>query len=108
VTIITNHHPRDIIDAWELSPAERTQFEYLDWEAIGRGDDSASFFRYRGDLFDLGEFSSFWGLNRDGGLPAEFAGWDGYISDTYFSGIVVRYVAPEYDAVVVARFAYLD
>ena len=51
----TNWHRRPIIDAWELTPAERLEFDYLDWPAIERGEDSASFVRYRGDLHDLGD-----------------------------------------------------
>jgi hypothetical protein len=88
LTIRTNNVPRVIVDAWELSPDERGDFDYLDWEAIERGSDSASFLRYRGEIYDLGEFQT------TGGLP-EFSplrAWDGYISDSYFSGIVVRYV----------------
>ncbi len=50
IKVITNNVPRDIIDAWQLTPAERCEFDYLDWAAIEHGNDSASFFRYRRQL----------------------------------------------------------
>jgi hypothetical protein len=53
----TNHVPRDLIDASQLTDAERDQFDYLNWRAIDDGRDSATFFRYRGDLYDLGTFT---------------------------------------------------
>lgn|SRR5487761_1389650 len=90
--VITNNMPRDIIDAGELTPAERAEFDYLDWPAMERGEDSASFFRYRGQLYDLGEFSVDYGIAKGSGLPDHLSRWDGYMSDSFFSAIVVRYV----------------
>jgi hypothetical protein len=101
--IITNHVPREIIDAWSLTPADRAEFDYLDWPAIDDGRDSASFFRYRGQLYDIGEFSATWGISRDSGLPDDFAGWHGYMSDTFFSGVLVRYTS-DHESVVIGRF----
>ena len=100
--IITNNVPRPVIDAWELTPAERAEFDYLDWDAIEAGSDSASFFRYRGQLYDLGEFSADYGITKGAGLPAHLSKWDGYQSDTFFSATVVRYVEDN-DYVVVGR-----
>ena len=91
-TVITNGVPRDVIDAWDLSESEREQFDYLDWSAIERGEDSASFFRYRGATYDLGEFSADYGITRGTGLPAHLSQWDGYAADSFFSATVVRFV----------------
>jgi hypothetical protein len=90
--VITNNHHRDVVGAWELTADERAEFDYLDWEAIEEGRDSASFFRYRGELHDLGEFTANWGISRDSGLPDALAGWDGYRADSFFSALVVRFV----------------
>jgi hypothetical protein len=87
VTVTTNNIPRDIIDAYELSTDERAQFDYLKWDDIDAGSDSASFFRYRGDLYDLGEFSAWSTTPHDALKP-----WDGYMGETFFSAMVVRYV----------------
>lgn len=90
--VVTNSVPRDVIDAHELSAEERASFDYLDWSAIDAGEDSASFFRYRGELHDLGEFTSDYGIARNTGLPTHLAAWDGYQSDSFFSALVVRFV----------------
>lgn len=92
VTVVTNNHPRPLVDAWELTPAERETFDYLDWSAIERGEDSATFFRYRGELYDLGEFSRDYGITRGAGLPDHLSTWHGYAADTFFSATVVRIV----------------
>ena len=97
--IITNHVPRFTIDAYELTIDEQGQFDYLDWPAIERGEDSATFFRYRGQLYDLGEFQTTRGLPEFSPLVA----WDGYQSDSFFSGIVVRY-ANDFESVIVGLF----
>jgi hypothetical protein len=101
LTIITNNVPRDILDGYELTKEEREEFDYLNWEAIEEGSDSASFFRYRGELYDLGEFMSTRGMPEFSPLVK----WDGYSSDSYFSGTLVRYVDQDHDMrVVVGRF----
>lgn len=94
--IITNNVPRDIIEAHELTIKEVMEFDYLDWEAIERGEDSASFFRYKGELYDLGEIEV---------APDVFKaqGYDGYQSDSYFSGLVVRYVNDN-EQVIIGRY----
>lgn len=98
LTIITNNVPRDVLDAWELSEAERAEFDYLNWDALETGEESASFFRYKGEVYDLGEF-----MRWDGVPFSPLAAWDGYQSDTFFSGLLVRYVEDS-ERVVVARY----
>jgi hypothetical protein len=95
--VITNNVPRDVIDAYELTSDERAQFDYLDWTAIEAGTDSASFFRYHGDLYDLGEFMH-WDTTPHDALKV----WDGYLSDSAFTAVVVRYV-DNCEGVVVGR-----
>ena len=81
--IKTNNHPRFIIDGSELTEKERKEFEYIE-------DFSTSqFTRYKGQLYDLGEF-----LRVDNQWMKD-KGWNGYISDSYFSGIVIRFVDSE-------------
>ena len=104
LTIITNHVPREVVGAWELTPAEREEFDYLNWDAIERGEDSASFVRYRGELLDLGEFEVW-----DNPASPTRNGWDGIRPDSYFSGTLVRYARDESgeldpERVIVARY----
>jgi hypothetical protein len=98
--IVTNNQPRAVIDARELTSKERADFDYLDWHAIDANDDSASFFRYKRQLYDLGEFSSDYGITQDVGLPVYLSKWDGYMSVHAFMAIVVRY-SDTFDSVVV-------
>lgn len=92
VTVVTNGVPRDVLDASELTVHERAQFDYLDWTALEDGTESASFFRYKSEVHDLGEFSADYGITKGAGLPDHLSRWDGYRSDTFFSGLVVRFV----------------
>lgn len=89
IEIITNHIPRDIIEAYELTSKEQTDFDYLDWNAIKNGEDGASFVRYKGNLIDLGEFLTTASL----GSPDELKDWQGYMSDSFFSGLVIKYTS---------------
>lgn len=84
LTVKTNNVPRDVLDACELTLAERANFDYLDWPALERGEESASFFRFKGRVYDLGGFM----VSTD----PQLAGWDGYESDTFFSVTLVRFV----------------
>jgi hypothetical protein len=99
LTIITNNVPRDVLDGYDLTLGERAEFDYLDWSAIEQGEDSASFFRYKGEVYDLGEFGHTFGMPEFSPIRA----WDGYISDSFFSGIVVRF-CDDFERVVVGRF----
>ena len=97
-TIITNHVPRDGIDAWELSREERAEFDYINWSAIDEGSDSASFVRFKGELYDLGEFEVW----RNPSSPI-VGNWHAMRSDTFFSGLLVRY-CDDHERVVIGRY----
>lgn len=107
-TVTTNNHARDIVDAWQLTETEQKEFDYLNWEAIKEGDESAEFFRYRGELYDLGQFSRIIQVGSVRCHPMEcdsphFQGWQGYMSDSFFSGMLVKY-ANDGESVVVAIY----
>lgn len=82
--ITTNNIPRNVIFGFELTEAQRAEFDYLD------SIDDASFFAYKGQIYDIGEFMHV-DAKREPCL-SPLAGWDGYSSDTFFSGVVVKYV----------------
>jgi hypothetical protein len=98
--IITNHVPRDVVDAWELPASQRAEFDYLDWAKIEAGEESASFIKYRGEWYDLGDFMT----TRSPGVSDVLGQWDGYISDSFFSGIVVKYADSECETVIVGTY----
>lgn len=99
LTIITNHVPREIVEAWELTPDERKRFDYVNWAAVERGEDSASFVRYKGETYDLGD--------TEGTFPADRRWF--YLSDSFFSGVLFRYLTdergePDADHIICGRY----
>jgi hypothetical protein len=90
--IVTNHVPRDVIYGFELTTRERREFDFLSEKEL----DYSEFFRYRGEAYYLRDFVH---------APPELRklGWDGYMPDTYFSGIVIKY-ADDYESVIVGRY----
>lgn len=101
VKVKTNNVPRFVLDACELTPDEREEFDYLDWERIEEGSESATFFRYQGTLYELGQFTHDYGLLKGARLPEHLSKWDGYMSEGAFSALVVRIVSD--DQVVIGR-----
>jgi hypothetical protein len=95
MTVKTNNVPRPVIWGFELTEKEAREFDYL--EDVG----AAQFVRYRGWVYDLGEFTRI-DMRRER-LPAEFEGWHGYQSDSYFSGILIRY-SQDFESVVVGTY----
>jgi hypothetical protein len=95
----TNNHVREIVDGWEVPADVRTDFDYIDWEAVDNGSDSASFVKYRGDWHDLGDVM----LAPD---SIRRHGYDGFNSDSHWSGVAYRYFDRDgnnLDGVVIAR-----
>jgi len=96
--IVTNHKPRPVIDGYELTATEREQFDYYDWQAIEDGTTSPQFFRYKGELYDLGEFFTTSEIHT-----VDLTAWHGYMSDSFFSGILVRY-SDDFEEVTVGTY----
>jgi len=90
--VITNRIPRPIINGCELSEKERAEFDFLKEDEI----DCEIFFRYRGDVYYLGNFMRY-GVELDG------IKWDGAQGDNYFSGTLVC-ICPDHEHVIVGRY----
>jgi hypothetical protein len=89
ITIKTNKIPRKIIHWYELTDKERKDFNYLDTE---QKQDEAEFMRYRGQVYNLHNMERGYGTSE---IPAQFAPWDDYLSDSAFGGIggiVIKWV----------------
>ena len=99
-----------ILRPWDLTLEELTEFDYLldnaeeldsDGLRAAWADSGATFFRYRGDLYDLGEFVRIVrpGSNDNPFCHRDFNGtlaaWDGIRTDSYFSAIVVKYIGAD-------------
>lgn len=93
--IKTNNQPRSIIYGYELTEKEQAEFDYIN------DIESAQFFRYRGNLYDLGEFM-YIDRKRES-LPEGFKHWHGYQSDSFFSGLLVKYTNDD-DCVIVGTY----
>lgn len=90
--IRTNNKPRDILHACQLTEKELAEFDYIEGESL----DFASFFRYKGNVYDLDEF-----MRCPSGF--QFEGWTGYYSDSAFSGILIKY-CNNFEQVIVGQY----
>lgn len=78
--IKTNNIPRNVVYGFELPENQRKEFDYLSEEEYSNNE----FFKYKGRYYDLGEF-----MRCEGELKEQ--GWYGYMSDSFFSGIVIKF-----------------
>ena len=75
VKYITNHHWRNLTYGYELTQAERANFDYIEDEEF----DMHNFLRYRGRVYDVDEF-----------MRTDDPAWDGFLGDSFFSGIAIK------------------
>lgn len=99
--VLTNGHCRSVVYAEELTPVELDRLGMTSQEAREAAEDGVGFVRYRGWVYRLGDFSAGWGM-RGGKLPEEFLGWDGFLAESYATGVLIRWVSDE--QVVLGRF----
>lgn len=106
--IITNNQARPVLYSYELTDKERHEFDYI--ENIDNSDCCASFVRYKGHVYDLGEFVRIVPSGESGGGFAHYdhsgklEGWHGVATETYFSGVLVKYADEYCDTVIVGRY----
>ena len=90
VTIKTNNVPRAVVTGAQLNDREKAEFDYYTNDEL----DSALFFRYKGNVYDTGEFLL---------TPESLKPWQGYSSTSYFSGVVIRYT-DDMESVIVGAY----
>lgn len=86
VEIITNNVPRDVQDDWNQE-----------------GEFNNAYVMYKGERYDLDDFQT----TQMAGNPGSklFKDWDGYISDTFFSGILLKWVpGTNWEQVIMGRY----
>lgn len=101
--IITNNQPRHLILKCELSAKEQKEFDYL--------DTTDALFRYKGALYPIRDFvrivpraeASGYVHPADEGSP--LLAWHGIYTESYFSGVVIKYL-PEEESVIVGRVSW--
>lgn len=80
--IITDHKfNKPILSYYELKKKDQEWFKDL-----FTGYDEASYFYYRGSCYTLGDF-----MRIDENNPLKVLNYDGYHSDSFFSGIVIKF-----------------
>jgi len=102
LTIRTNNQPRDVLFWHDLSPAEQAEFSYLDSE---EKRESARFGRYRGWIYNLHNMERDMSRGLEGSMPEAFHGWDDFLCQSYFSGILIRWI-DNGERVIFARYSY--
>ena len=94
MNIITNNHQRQMACLAELPDNVRADFDY-----VAKDDDyTARFVQYLGHWYDVYDSQS---VTRELGFD-QFKGWDGIVSETFFSGVLFRFVGD--DEVIVGRY----
>ena len=97
--ITTNYNWRNLLYGYELTAEQKAEFDYID------DIDSHDFIRYQGNIYDPSEFMAIPDCANqavDDGF-AEFRTWQGYHSDSFFSGILIRY-SGDFEQVQVGRY----
>ena len=87
--IITNNQPRLLLYGYELTEKQRQDFDYLD------DIDGNNFVKYKGFIYDVSEFISTYNMDS-------LKDWDGYSSDSFFSGILIKYI--DSDTAIMATY----
>lgn len=84
--ITTNNHARHLRFRYEVPPKVLAeQFEHIT-------DETDGFFCYRGVWYHLSDF-----------MVSPIEGWDGYTSDSFFSGVLVK-LTDDYESVICATY----
>ena len=92
--IITNNHAHQFVTGYEVPMSVlKWQFDYLTAEEQSSG----SFLKYKGHWYHISDFTRFGpffmaGIERATGGTEEspFDGWHGRVSDSAWSGVVIR------------------
>ena len=100
VHIITNHHWRPLLSWFELSEKQRAwvkrEHDWLEDCELSSFEDE-TYLPYRDWIYCLSDFE------RPGNNPPTWLDWDGYLSDSFFSGIMIR-LSEDCDAYQIATF----
>ena len=93
VKIITNNHVRELRYLYELSESEQNtvkkDFDWIDDSSTASWDDEL-FINYRNSWYCLSDFMSLHNKVYNPNPPDFMQGFDGYLSDSFFSGILIK------------------
>ncbi|MBK1734882.1 hypothetical protein CKO15_06170 [Halorhodospira abdelmalekii] len=92
IRVITNHVPRMLVSAYELT--EREWQEFSDWAS-----EETDFVRYQGALYPVVEFQTTHVLPEF--HPAK--SWDGIYPLSHFDAILIRFADEDFETVIVGK-----
>ena len=89
MNIITNNIPRPLRCVLDLPAKAQKEFDYIE------GDErfDPRLVQYKGEWYDVYDT-----------MYCPETGWDSYISETFFSGVLFRLTGPASDEVIVGRY----
>ena len=93
MNIITDHKPRPLLDWYELTEAEKKEFDWID----NPDETGYDFFRYRKHVYSLQNFT-----RVDENNPLKTLNYDGIETDTFFSSTLIKFTS-DGEGVIVAR-----
>ena len=88
--IITNNHARPLLYFFQL-PEKWQEFARKEYDWDKELEDNSQFFIYKNWLHHLSNFERI-GISDN----HPFKNWDGYMGDSYFSGVLIRYTRDEH------------
>ncbi len=101
MNITTNNVPRELKYLSDFSASDqakiRSQYDWMDSDDL---EYNYGFFKYCGHIYHLQDF-----LRVADEATGDLAGWDGYASDTYFSGTLIKLVDDDCDHVIVGYYS---
>ena len=80
--IITNNKPRQLVYGYELTSAQKSDFDYLEDEIDGE-----RFVQYQGMIIHIGEF-----VRTSDNSEESKAGWQGVHALNAFCGVLVKLI----------------
>lgn len=109
LTIVTNRHWYPVLYGWDLQGRDRKQalndYDYLLDEEKKEGEEGEGerfethhFFKYKREIHDLDDYMRITPMMRK-----DFPGWDGYSSDSFFSGTLIKY-SDDYESIQIGWY----
>ena len=99
MNIITNNRPRPMVCLADLPAKVQKDFDYITGAYDGKFD--LRFVQYKGEWYDVDDSQAV-RYSRGGSAMTEFDGWDSFVSDSFFSGVLFKLC--DDDTVIVGRY----
>jgi len=85
VQVTTNNHDRQFLFGYEVPEEVKAEYDWLD-------DDSKhdNWIKFKGHHYHVADFMAVNNIVHNPNPPEWQEGWDGYRSDSFFSGVVIK------------------